>query len=101
MSEQPSLAQMIEAGRALEQRIRDAEFHLAGAIVTGRSDDGTVAVLASGLGQLKSVQVSPTVFDDRDVIALQEAIRQALRSASANASALARERMGEVEINLY
>lgn len=98
---QPTLEEMIEAGRDFERRMRDAETNLAGAVVTGRSADGTVAVLASGLGQLKAVRVSPAVFEDRDVTALQDAILQALHAASANAGALAREKMGAVEINLY
>lgn len=102
MAEQsPTLPELVEAGRAFEQRMRSAQAHLARAVVTGRSTDGTVTVLASGLGQLKAVRVSPTVYDDRAPEALQDAIAEAIRAAAANASALAREQMGAVEINLY
>lgn len=99
--QQPTLEQMVEAGRAFEQHLRTAQANLERALVTGHSEDGTVVVLASGLGQLKAVQVSPAVFDDRDLTALQNAIAQSIRAAAANASALAREKMGPVEINLY
>ncbi|MFE0590090.1 YbaB/EbfC family nucleoid-associated protein [Micromonospora echinospora] len=99
--QQPTREEMIEAGRAFEQRLRSAQASLEQALVTGRSVDGTVVVLASGLGQLKAVQVSPAVFDTRDVAALQDAITQSIRAAAANAAALAQEKMGAVEINLY
>lgn len=98
---QPTLNEMVAAGRVFEQRMRSAQSTLDHALVTGRSADGTVVVLASGLGQLKAVQVSPTVFDSRDVAALQNAITESIRAAGANAAALAREKMGPVEINLY
>ncbi|MFG1918535.1 YbaB/EbfC family nucleoid-associated protein [Micromonospora sp. NPDC048898] len=101
MSQQPTRHEMIEAGRAFEQRLRSAQASLDTALVTGRSADGTVTVLASGLGQLKAVQVSPAVFDNRDTAALQDAIAQSIRAAAANAATLAQEEMGDVEINLH
>jgi DNA-binding protein YbaB len=97
----PTLPELIEAGRAFEQRMRAAQADLARAVVTGRSADGTVAVLASGLGQLKAVQVDPAVYEQRAPAALQDAIAEAIRAAAANASALAQRQMGAVEINLY
>ncbi|WBB80463.1 YbaB/EbfC family nucleoid-associated protein [Micromonospora sp. WMMD882] len=97
----PTLADMIEAGRAYEQRLRGAQASLEAALVTGRSTDGVVVVLATGLGRLRAVQVSPTVFDNRDVTALQDAIAQAVRAAAANAAALSAEKMGPIEINLH
>ncbi|MGX4655179.1 YbaB/EbfC family nucleoid-associated protein [Micromonospora sp. SCSIO 07396] len=98
---QPTREELVEAGRAFERRLRQAQTSLEHALVTGRSADGTVVVLASGLGQLKAVQVSPAVFDTRDVTALQQAITQSIRAAAANAAALAGEKLGAVEINLH
>ncbi|WP_432898018.1 YbaB/EbfC family nucleoid-associated protein [Micromonospora matsumotoense] len=98
---QPTLDEVVRAGRMFEQRMRSAQASLDRALVTGRSADGTVVVLANGLGQLKAVQVSPTVFDGRDVAALQNAITESIRAAAANAAVLAREKMGPVEINLH
>lgn len=99
--QQATREELVAAGRAFEQRMRSAQASLENALVTGRSADGTVVVLASGLGRLKAVQVSPAVFDSRDVTALQEAITQSIRAAGANAARLAQEKMGAVEINLY
>ncbi|MEV0395559.1 MULTISPECIES: YbaB/EbfC family nucleoid-associated protein [Polymorphospora] len=99
--QQPTIEELVAAGRAFEQRMRTAQVQLGHALVTGRSADGTVVVLASGLGQVKAVQVDPVVFDNRDVTALQDAIAQSIRAAGANAAALARDKMGPIEINLH
>ncbi|GAA2713757.1 MULTISPECIES: YbaB/EbfC family nucleoid-associated protein [Actinoplanes] len=97
----PDMQEFFDNARALEQRMRDAEISLRQAVVTGRSTDGTVAVLASGLGKLTSVQVDPAVFDHRDPDRLATAITEAVRAAAATASRLAEQRMGPVEINLH
>jgi nucleoid-associated protein EbfC len=98
---QPEMQEFLDNARAFEQRMRDAETSLRQAIVTGRSADGTVAVLATGLGQLQTVRVEPGVFEHRDPDRLAAAIAEAVRAAAANARALAEQRMGPVEINLY
>ncbi|MFV2009115.1 MULTISPECIES: YbaB/EbfC family nucleoid-associated protein [unclassified Micromonospora] len=99
--QRPTLEDMVAAGRAFEQRMRAAQAELGQALVTGRSVDGTVVVLASGLGQVKAVRVSPAVFDRRDLTGLQDAIVQSIRAAGANAAALAGEKMGAIEINVH
>jgi DNA-binding YbaB/EbfC family protein len=95
------MQEFLDNAKAFEQRMRDAETSLKQAVVTGRSGDGTVAVMASGLGRLKTVQVDPAVFEHRDPQRLATAITEAMQSAAANARRLAEQRMGPVEINLY
>lgn len=98
---QPDFQEFLRNARAFEDRMRSAQAELERALVTGRSSDGTVSVLASGLGTLTAVQVDPRVFDERDVQRLQNAIAEAIRSAGAAASRMAEHKMGPVEINLY
>jgi len=98
---QPTYEELVAATQDYENRVRSAQQSLDMALVTGRSADGTVTVLANGLGKLKAVQVNPSIYDDRDVTALQNAIAQAIGAAGVNASRLAQEKMGPVEINLY
>ncbi|WP_406077946.1 YbaB/EbfC family nucleoid-associated protein [Micromonospora sp. NBC_00858] len=98
---QPDFQEFLQNAQAFQDRMRNAQTELERAIVTGRSDDGTVTVLVSGLGKLQAVQVDPQVFDERDVQRLQNAIAEAVRSAGATASRLAAQKMGPVEINLY
>ena len=97
----PTFQEFIENAQRLEDRMRDAQGELERAIVTGRSQDGTVVVLATGLGRLQAVRVDPKVYDQRDVALLQTAIAEAVRAAGENAGELATEKMGPVEINLH
>ena len=97
----PDMQEFFDQARAFEQSMRDAQSDLEKAIVTGRSADGTVTVMVSGLGKLKAVRVNPRVFDERDVDALQEAIAEAVHTAAANAGELAVQKMGAIEISLH
>ena len=101
VSPQPDFQEFLQNAKAFEDRMRNAQMELERALVTGRSSDGTVTVLASGLGKLQAVQVDPRVFDERDVQRLQNAVAEAVRSAGASASKMAEQKMGPVEINLY
>ncbi|MDY7085803.1 MAG: YbaB/EbfC family nucleoid-associated protein [Actinomycetota bacterium] len=95
------MEEFFERAQAFEQQMRDAQGDLERSVVTGRSADGTVTVLATGLGKLQAVRVDPAVFEQRDAEALQEAIAQAVRAAAANAGRLAEQKMGPVEITLH
>lgn len=98
---QPDIQQLFEQAKAFEATMRTAQSDLAKAVVTGRSADGSVTVLATGLGKLQGVRVDPAVFDRRDVGALQTAIAEAVRAAADSAGRLAAERMGPIEITLH
>ncbi|WP_133879294.1 YbaB/EbfC family nucleoid-associated protein [Paractinoplanes brasiliensis] len=95
------MEEFFERAQAFEQQMRDAQGDLERSVVTGRSADGTVTVLATGLGKLQAVRVDPAVYEQRDAEALQEAIAQAVRAAAANAGRLAEQKMGPVEITLH
>ncbi|MCM4078042.1 YbaB/EbfC family nucleoid-associated protein [Paractinoplanes hotanensis] len=97
----PGLEEFFERAQAFEQQLRDAQGDLTRSLVTGRSADGTVTVLATGMGKLHTVRVDPAIFDRGDVEALQEAIAQAVRAAAESAGRLAEQKMGPVEITLH
>lgn len=98
---QPEVHQFLDHARAFEQQMRDAQTDLEKAVVTGRSRDRTVTVLAGGLGKVLAVRVNPSVFDDRDAQALQNAITEAIRAAADKASKLAEQKMGPIEVTLH
>jgi len=98
---QPEMQEFLDQAKAFEQDMRDAQAGLGKAVVTGRSGDGTVTVLATGMGKLQAVRVDPSVFDRRDVVALQTAIAEAVQAAADNAGKLAEQKMGPIEITLH
>ncbi|MCO1613345.1 YbaB/EbfC family nucleoid-associated protein [Micromonospora sp. CPM1] len=97
----PSFQEFMENAQRLEDQMRNAQSELERAIVTGRSQDATVVVMASGLGKVQAVRVDPRVYDQRDAVSLQTAVMEAIQAAAANAGKLATEKMGPVEINLH
>ena len=70
----PTFQEFVENAQKLEERMRNAQSELEKAIVTGRSQDGTVVVMATGLGKVQAVRVDPRVYDQRDPNALQSAV---------------------------
>lgn len=98
---QPEIHQFLDQAQAFEQQMRDAQTDLEKAVVTGRSQDRTVTVLAGGLGKVFAVRVNPSVFDHRDVQALQNAITEAIGAAADKASELAEQKMGPIEVTLH
>ncbi|MFR9777394.1 YbaB/EbfC family nucleoid-associated protein [Micromonospora sp. MS34] len=77
------------------QRLRsgldELQAKLAELRVTERSDDGQVTAVVGARGELISVDVSPSVFHDRDAKALSRKITATLLRASAAATAATRE----------
>ncbi|MFD2764171.1 YbaB/EbfC family nucleoid-associated protein [Micromonospora eburnea] len=77
------------------QRFRSGLDELQGKLaelrVTERSDDGQVTVVAGARGELVSVEVTPSVFHDRDAKALSKKITTTVLRASAAAVAATQE----------
>ncbi|BCJ52696.1 hypothetical protein Asp14428_41710 [Actinoplanes sp. NBRC 14428] len=83
------------------QHLQAAQAELERALITGRSEDGTVTVVCNGIGKVSAVQVDPRIYDERDPQRLQRAIVEAIRAAGSSAGDLAGQRMGEVQVSLY
>lgn len=99
--QRPDFEELLASAQQFEERMRTAHASLATVTVSGRSADGTVTIVATGLGKLHAVRVDPKVFDQPDVNRLQEAIAEAIRAAGAHAAEVATQRLGPTEINLY
>ncbi|MEV4703737.1 YbaB/EbfC family nucleoid-associated protein [Actinoplanes sp. NPDC049316] len=91
---------IVKTALSYRDQVAAAQAELERALVTGRSEDGTVTVLCNGMGRVSAVKVDNRVFDERDKGKLQQAILEAIRAAGTNAGNLAGQRMGDVEVNL-
>lgn len=97
----PSFDEYVQSGLDMQRALVAAQQELERAVVTGRSDDGSVIMVVNGIGKLQGVKISPAVFARGDAAALEAAVAQAVRNAGANASKLAEQKMGQVEITLH
>ncbi|UQU64506.1 YbaB/EbfC family nucleoid-associated protein [Couchioplanes caeruleus] len=91
---------IVKTALSYRDQMAAARSELERALITGRSEDGTVTVLCNGMGRVSAVKVDPRVFDERDRDKLQQAILEAIRAAGTNAGNLVGQRMGEVEVSL-
>lgn len=91
---------IVKSALSYREHLQSAQAELERALITGRSDDGTVTVLCNGMGRVSAVKVDPRVFDERNQDKLQQAIVQAIRAAGTNAGNAAAQRMGEVQVSL-
>ena len=91
---------IVKSALSYREHLQTAQAELERALITGRSDDGTVTVLCNGMGRVSAVKVDPRVFDERDQDKLQQAIVQAIRAAGTNAGNAAAQRMGDVQVSL-
>lgn len=94
----------MESAQRLEDRMRKDQKDqgdLEKTVVTGRSKDGTVIAIATGLGRLQAVRLDPRIYQQRDLGSLQNAIVEAVRAAAESVTALVAEKRGPGEINLH
>ncbi|MCX4474231.1 YbaB/EbfC family nucleoid-associated protein [Micromonospora sp. NBC_01655] len=77
--------------RQLRSGLDELQTRLAELKVTERSADGQVTVVAGARGELVSVDVHPSVFQDRDAKALSRKISTTVHRATAAAVAATQE----------
>ncbi|WP_229399663.1 YbaB/EbfC family nucleoid-associated protein [Micromonospora okii] len=77
--------------RRLRSGLDELQARLAGLRVTERSEDGQVTVVAGARGELVSVDVHPSAFQDRDAKALSRKITATAHRATAAAVAATQE----------
>ncbi|RGC69633.1 hypothetical protein C5N14_04325 [Micromonospora sp. MW-13] len=80
--------------RQLRSGLDELQTRLAELKVTERSTDGQVTVVAGARGELVSVELQPTVFQDRDARALSQKITTTVHRATAAAVAATQELVG-------
>ncbi|MCA2217463.1 YbaB/EbfC family nucleoid-associated protein [Jidongwangia harbinensis] len=91
---------IVKTALSYQDQMQSAQAELERALITGRSEDGTVTVLCNGMGKVSAVKVDPRVFDERDREKLQRAIVEAIQAAGKNAGNAAAQRMGDVQVSL-
>lgn len=90
------MQELLQQAQKMQQQLAAAQAELAEAEVTGTAGGGLVTATVSGAGELKSVQIDPSVVDPEDVETLADLVVAAVRSATAEAQKLGEEKMGPI-----
>jgi DNA-binding protein YbaB len=93
MANLPSFTSLLGAMNALERSVSDFEYGLASTTAQSSSSDGTVMVVANGLGRIVSVTINPSLVSPGDPVSLASTVmtvaNAAIAAAITQASALA------------
>jgi len=88
------MSALLAQAQQMQQRLLEAQQHLANAEVHGRAGGGLVEVVVKGSGELTAVKIDPKVVDPGDVETLQDLIVGAMSDASKQVTKMAQERLG-------
>lgn len=88
--------QMMRQAQALQRKMAKAQEELATEEVRGSAGGGTVTAVATGMGEIKRLDISSEVVDPDDVEMLQDVITAAVNEALRAAKELEEERMGDI-----
>jgi len=90
----PDMSALLAQAQQMQDSLLAAKDELAAARVTGSAGSGLVTATVSGTGSLISLDIRPEALDPDDTETLADMVVAAVRDASANAEALAEERLG-------
>lgn len=79
------LQQIMQLGQQLQGRLQELETDLAGRAIDATAGGGMVRVTVDGRGALRSLDIDPEVFADRDAGFLAELILSAVAEAQRRA----------------
>ena len=88
------MSALLAQAQQMQQRLLEAQQHLANAEVRGRAGGGLVEVTVKGSGEVIGVKIDPKVVDPADVETLQDLIVGAMSDASKQVTKMAQERLG-------
>ena len=91
-----NLGNMMKQAQAMQQKLKDAQEELENLEVDGAAGGGMVAVKVTARGQVKSIQIDPSLLvpDEKEI--LEDLLVAALNDARTKAERVSQERLAEV-----
>ncbi|MFC4337270.1 YbaB/EbfC family nucleoid-associated protein [Salininema proteolyticum] len=90
------LSGLLKQAQEMQAQYQQAQEELAEAEVEASSGGGLVTAVVSGEGDLKKVSIDPKAVDTDDLESLEDMVVAAVQAASADAKAMAEEKLGPV-----
>ncbi|MDP5335362.1 YbaB/EbfC family nucleoid-associated protein [Seohaeicola saemankumensis] len=90
------MAKMMKAAQEMQQKMAQLQEEMHQMTVTGESGAGLVKATCTVKGELKSLDIDPSIFsaDDKEVV--EDLILAAIKDAQGRASEKAKEEMGKL-----
>lgn len=90
------MGNILKQAQAMQRELDRVREELAQATVEGSSGGGAVKVVVDGEGQLRSLEISPHVFDSGDRALIEDLVLTAVRDGISRAQDMRKERLSQV-----
>ncbi|MCL4136747.1 UNVERIFIED_CONTAM: hypothetical protein GTU68_000311 [Idotea baltica] len=90
------MAKMMKAAQEMQTKMTQLQEDMHSQMVTGESGAGLVKAVCSCKGELKSLDIDPSIFNSDDKEVVEDLILAAIKDAQQKASDKAQEEMGKL-----
>ena len=90
------MTKMMKAAQEMQTKMAELQEEMHNLMVTGESGAGLVKAVCSAKGELKSLDIDPSIFNSDDKEVVEDLILAAIKDAQAKASEKAQEEMGKL-----
>ncbi|MFW8595455.1 YbaB/EbfC family nucleoid-associated protein [Cribrihabitans neustonicus] len=87
------MAKMMKSAQELQTKMAEMQEELHNVLVTGEAGTGLVKATASAKGELKALDIDPSIFNGDDKEVVEDLILAAIKDAQAKAAEKAQEEM--------
>ena len=94
------MAGMMKKAQEMQTRMAELQEELHNMTVTGESGAGLVKAVASAKGELKSLDIDPSIFNGDDKEVVEDLILAAIKDAQTRANERAQEEMKNLSESL-
>ncbi|MFD1510287.1 YbaB/EbfC family nucleoid-associated protein [Lacimonas salitolerans] len=90
------MAGMMKKAQAMQTRMAEMQEEMANIMVEGRSGAGLVTATCTAKGELKALDIDPSIFNPEEKEVVEDLILAAIKDAQAKAAERAQEEMGKL-----
>ena len=91
-----NLSQMMKQAQEMQAKMQQMQERLDAVEITGAAGGGLITVTLTGKGNLRNINIDPSLVDPGDVEILEDLITAAFNDAKTKVEALVAEKMSEV-----
>ncbi|KPA23250.1 Nucleoid-associated protein [Shimia sp. SK013] len=94
------MAGMMKKAQDMQAKMTDMQEELHNMMVVGESGAGLVKATASAKGELKALDIDPSIFNGEDKEVVEDLILAAIKDAQTKAADRAQEELGKITSEL-
>ncbi|WP_435141010.1 YbaB/EbfC family nucleoid-associated protein [Pseudopelagicola sp. nBUS_19] len=94
------MAKMMKQAQDMQSKMTEMQDELHSIMVTGESGAGLVKATASAKGELKALDIDPSIFNGDDKEVVEDLILAAIKDAQNKASERSQEELGKITESL-